>query len=87
MINDYINNYIIKGKSRNYWDNAANRRSFFDEYAMDVGFDPRDAKAWNVVHNKDIIAVKVCYNYGWFFASSFVFCFLFVFYSFKIIIF
>ena len=49
----------IIGKSRNYWDNAANRRLFFDQYAKDAGFDPLDGGAWNAVHSRDIMALKV----------------------------
>lgn len=47
---------IIPGK---YWNNAQNRRKFFDDFAAKRGFDALIAENWYPIQQKDIIAVKV----------------------------
>ncbi len=45
---------LLAYKSKGYWKNINNCRAFFDEYAKEKGFDPRDPENWYEVRNIEL---------------------------------
>ncbi len=58
MIRSLVAIQAIKGLilcTDSYWNNPANRRNFFIEYALQKGFDPIVSKNWSRVKIRDFI--------------------------------
>lgn len=47
------------GKRSNYWENAANRKSFFDQVAQKMQFDPLVPENWYSVTREIILQFEV----------------------------
>jgi len=44
---------------KDYWQQAANRRKYFEDFAHEMGFDPLSTKAWLKVNPKRLVVRKV----------------------------
>jgi hypothetical protein len=42
-----------------YWNNAAARRKFFEDYAKENGFDPLDPNNWYKISRYKLMALQV----------------------------
>jgi len=49
----------VKQKPRGYWEDIENRRKFFNDYAAEMGFDPKDPTKWKQVTRAELVAKKV----------------------------
>lgn len=68
-------NTFIEGKRSNYWENSVNRKSFFDEFAVNHGFDPLVPSNWYSISRELILQQNVyfiiCLNFLKFIFSFF----------------
>ena len=49
----------MKQKPRGYWEDIENRRKFFNDYAAEMGFDPKDPTKWKQETRAALVAKKV----------------------------
>lgn len=59
LLRYHATNLILYSIIGNFWSDRANRRRFFDEYAVANGFDSRSVKNWYQIRKEDVLKFKV----------------------------
>lgn len=55
--------FVISHRKGNYWDQVANRRIYFENFAAFKGFDPLVVNNWYNVTAEEILHHKVLFSY------------------------